>query len=359
MAGQPRQTPLCAVHQALGAQMIDFSGWLMPVQYDGILNEHHRTRTDATIFDTCHMGRFRISGERALDALSGILSTELRTMADGQCRYGFLLREDGGILDDTIAYRFGRTEWMVVVNAGTREKDGEWIRARLTSGAAFEDRSDSLAKVDVQGPNAMARVSEVLGYDAGSLRYFRFGKAVFRGQEVMISRTGYTGEKGVELYLDAGHVTALWEAFRNAGVSPAGLGARDTLRIEAGLPLYGHELSEAVTPAEAGMERYAAKPEPFIGREAVRERLAAGPTVRLCGFRVAGRQSARAGNKVLAPDGEIGYVTSGSFSPTLQCGIGMAYVRTGWVRPGCRVAIDTGRAPLEAEIRPYPFYRPG
>jgi aminomethyltransferase len=363
--------------------MIDFSGWLMPVQYDGILAEHHRTRTDAALFDTCHMGRFWVSGPGAMDALSGILTADLRTMADGQCRYGFLLREDGGILDDTIAYRFSGDEWMVVVNAGTREKDRAWIEAHLPSGVRFEDRSDTLAKIDVQGPNALGKVSSLLepgcphpglarpevrpapGRESlarnaiSALRYFRFARAAFQGHDVIVSRTGYTGEKGVELYVGAGHIVALWDALLMAGVKPAGLGARDTLRLEAGLPLYGHELSEHVTPVEAGMERYAAKKEPFMGRDAVRRRLAAGPRVRLCGFRVAGRQSARAGNKVLAEGREIGYVTSGSFSPTLQCGIGLAYVETARARPGSRLAVDTGRSQLEGEVVGVPFYRAG
>jgi aminomethyltransferase len=270
---------------------------------------------------------------------------------------------------------------MVVVNAGTREKDRAWIQAHLPSDVRFEDQSDTLAKIDVQGPNALAKVSSLLepgcphpglarpevrpapGRESlarnaiSALRYFRFTKAVFRGGDVIVSRTGYTGEKGVELYIDAAYIVALWEAFLKAGVKPAGLGARDTLRLEAGLPLYGHELSEEVTPVEAGMERYAAKAETFVGRDAIRQRLAAGPRVRLCGFRVAGRQSARAGNKVLAEGREIGYVTSGSFSPTLQYGIGLAYVETAWARLGSRLTVDTGRSKLDGECVAIPFYR--
>ena len=353
----PRQTPLCAAHQALGARMIDFSGWLMPVQYDGILAEHHRTRTDVSMFDTCHMGRFIVSGAGALDSLSGILSTDLRTMTDGQCRYGFLLRDDGGILDDTITYRFNTEKWMVVVNAGTRDKDSAWIRGHLPASVHFEDHSDILAKIDVQGPNALARVSSVVGCDVGALRYFRFMTTVSQKREIVVSRTGYTGEKGVELYVGTDHIIALWESFLKAGMKPAGLGARDTLRLEASLPLYGHELSEMVTPVEAGMERYAAKNEAFCGGDAVRRRLTQGPQVRLCGFRIEGRQSARAGNKVFANGQEIGRVTSGSFSPTLQKVIGFAYIASACTYPGNRVTVDTGRTQLDAELVRIPFYK--
>jgi aminomethyltransferase len=337
--------------------MIDFSGWLMPLQYDGIIAEHHRTRTDVSMFDTCHMGRFMVSGSGALDGLSGILSTDLRAMTDGQCRYGFLLQEDGGILDDTITYRFNAGKWMVVVNAGTRDKDSAWIRGRLPSSVNFEDCSGAMAKIDVQGPNAMTRVSSVLGCDVSHLRYFRYMTATVEGRKIIISRTGYTGEKGVEIYCDADRIVDLWETLLKAGVKPAGLGARDTLRLEAGLPLYGHELSETVTPVEAGMERYASKVEAFIGAEALRRRLGNGPQIRLCGFRIAGRQSARAGNRVLTDGREIGNVTSGSFSPTLQSAIGFAYIDAFWAHPGTWVTVDTGRALLAAEVVRLPFYK--
>jgi aminomethyltransferase len=357
MTESPRQTPLCASHQALGARMIDFSGWLMPVQYDGILAEHHRTRTDVTMFDTCHMGRFLVSGPGALDALSAILTADLRAVRDGQCRYGFLLNDEGGILDDTIAYRFNAERWMIVVNAGTRDKDRAWFQAHLPASVRFEDASDSLAKMDVQGPHALARVTAVLGADLAALGYFRFTTASFAGREVIVSRTGYTGEKGAELYIAADRIVPLWEAFLKAGVKPAGLGARDTLRLEAGLPLYGHELSEAVTPVEAGMERYAAKADAFVGKARVLQLLAQGPRKRLCGFRIEGRQTARAGSRVLADGVEIGQVTSGSFSPTLQVAIGLAYVEPARARPGAKVSVDIGRAQLEAELVEIPFYK--
>jgi len=350
------KTPLCDSHVKLGARMVDFSGWFMPVQYDGILAEHYRTRSDVTMFDTCHMGRFFVTGPGSMDGISRLLTTDVRAMEDGQCKYGFLLREDGGILDDLITYRFNAERWMIVVNAGTLPKDRDWIRSRLPAGVAFEDASVRMAKIDVQGPNAFATVTRVLGVDAASLAYFRF-KTFEYGGEAIVSRTGYTGEKGVELYVDASRIVELWDRFIKGGVKPAGLGARDTLRLEAGLPLYGHELSEDVTPVEAAMERYAAKAEPYVGSEAVRRHREQGPGKVLVGFKIEGRQSARAGQAVLHQGRRVGIVTSGSFSPTLQWVIGFAYVERILACVGNRIQVDTGRTVLEAQIASLPFYK--
>ncbi len=349
-------TPLHGRHQALEARLIEFGGWMMPVQYEGIQAEHVATRKAVTVFDTCHMGRFRFEGSGAIESLSHLLSQDLRTLRDGVCRYGFLLNDDGGVLDDTIVYRFDAEHWMLVVNAGTRAKDRAWITARLAGSVTFEDASDRLGKVDVQGPRSLEVVSTVLGRDLTMLPYFRFVEFTRGKDRLLVSRTGYTGEKGVEIYATADRIGPLWDDLLAAGVKPAGLGARDTLRLEAGLPLYGHELGEDVTPVEAGMERYAAKSEPFVGREAVLRRLAAGPAKRLCGFKTTGRQAARAGHRVLVAGQEAGVVTSGSFSPTLQCAIGFAYVATPHAPLGTRVTIDTGRAALDAELVQMPLY---
>ena len=346
MSPELHYTPLFERHQKLGARLIEFGGWMMPVQYEGIQAEHVATRTNLTVFDTCHMGRFCFDGSDSMEALSRLLSQDLHTLRDGVCRYGFLLNEEGGILDDTIIYRFDEQHWMLVVNAGTRAKDRDWIAARLPASVSFEDASDRLGKMDVQGPRSLDIVSKVLGRDLTALPYFRF----------VVSRTGYTGEKGVEIYAVTDQVGPLWDEFLAAGVKPAGLGARDTLRLEAGLPLYGHELSEDVTPVEAGMERYASKTEDFVGRDAVVRRLTTGPAKRLCGFRTAGRQAARAGHRVVAAGQDAGLVTSGSFSPTLQCAIGFAYVATPHATPGTWVTIDTGRATLDAELVRMPLY---
>jgi len=358
MTHEPMRTPLYDAHVKLGARMVDFSGWMMPIQYDGIIAEHHRTRTDVTMFDTCHMGRFRVAGPGSGEAINRLVTAELSTLKDGQCRYGFLLREDGGILDDLIVYRFDAEHWMIVVNAGTLPKDREWIRSRLPAGVMFEDASSRMAKLDVQGPKAFAKTAEVLGVDAASLGYFRF-RTFDYGGEAIVSRTGYTGEKGVELYVDATRIVELWDRFLAAGVKPAGLGARDTLRLEAGLPLYGHELSEDITPVEAGLERYLTKASAYIGSDVVRQRREQGPAKRLTGFRIEGRQAARAGQTVLVNNRPVGIVTSGSFAPTLQVAIGFAMVEMALAAPGTPVQVDTGRNCLDAVLVNPPFYKAG
>ncbi len=337
--------------------MVDFSGWSMPVQYDGILAEHHRTRTDVTMFDTCHMGRFRVTGPGSLEALNQLITTDLCSIKDGQCKYGFLLREDGGILDDLITYRFNAENWMIVVNAGTQSRDRDWIQAKLPAGVVFKDVSTTLAKLDVQGPNALACVRQVCGVEVAALGYFRFLTFDYGG-EAIASRTGYTGEKGIELYVDATGMVELWDHFLAAGVKPAGLGARDTLRLEAGLPLYGHELSEGVTPVEANMMRYVTKSSAYVGREAVLRHQAQRPEKILVGFKIEGRQSARSGQPVMMGGRHVGMVTSGSFGPTLQYVVGFANIETDLSAAGTQVQVDTGRAILEAVIVKPPFYKP-
>jgi len=345
-------------HVCLGARMVDFGGWDMPVQYDGIIAEHHRTRQDVTIFDTCHMDAFRVEGAGALDYLSRLVTQDLRSLADGRCRYGFLLRDDGGVLDDLIVYRFSSDRWMVVVNAGTAPGDFAWFRRHApTAGIVLQDLRDIQGKIDVQGPNSQRPVETLLGLDLAGMKYFSFRTFTVDGVAGVVSRTGYTGEHGYEIYAPVATTLAFWERLLALGVKPAGLGARDTLRLEAGLPLYGHELSTAVSPAEAGMTRYAAKNEDFIGRAAVKARQAGGLTSRLVGFRIAGRQSARNGNRVLDSAGAAaGHVTSGSFAPTLGYAIGCAYVRPDLAAPDTVLTIDMGSRQLEARVTPLPFY---
>jgi aminomethyltransferase len=353
-----RKAVLSESHVQLGARMVDFSGWDMPLQYDGILAEHHRTRTDVSMFDTCHMGRFLVTGPGTRAALDQLLAVDLEAMTDGQCKYGFLLREDGGVLDDVIVYRFSAERWMIVVNAGTQAGDRDWIRARLPATVTFTDVSRSLAKIDVQGPHALACVARVCGIEVDSLRYFRF-RTFDYGGEAIVSRTGYTGEKGVELYVESGRMVELWNRFLADGVKPAGLGARDTLRLEAGLPLYGHELSETVTPVEADMMRYVTKTTPYVGRAAVCQHQAQGPSTIRVGFRIEGRQAARAGQVVEFNGRPVGLVTSGSFGPTLQAVIGFADIEPACSAVGTRLQVETGRTRLEAVIVKPPFYKAG
>ncbi len=337
--------------------MTDFNGWYLPIQYDGIIAEHHRTRRKCSIFDTCHMGRFELTGSDTEANLRRLLTMDTAAMADGQCRYGFLLNDDAGIVDDLIVYRFNANLWWVIVNAGTRMNDLAWMQRHLSGLTVLTDLTSKLAKVDVQGPESPTVVSAVLRQDVSALPHFRFVPCKWAGKPSVASRTGYTGETGYEIYVDATDAVALWDTCVKSGAVPAGLGARDTLRLEAALPLYGHELSEGVTPVEAGLTRFVANPDDFIGRTAIEKRIAAGPGRLLVGFRTIDRRSARAEDRVFVGDRDAGYVTSGSFSPTLECGIGMAYLDPASTNPGQCLTIFTGRGKLQAATVPTPFYR--
>ena len=353
------RTILYDSHVRLGARMVDFGGWDMPVQYDGIIAEHHRTRQDVTLFDTCHMDAFRVEGPGSLDFLSRLVTQDLRSLADGRCRYGFLLREDGGVLDDLIVYRFASDRWMVVVNAGTAPGDFAWFQTHApASGVVLQDLRGIQGKIDVQGPNSLHPVATLLGMNLDDMGYFSFRTFHVDGVAGVVSRTGYTGEHGYEIYAPVATTLAFWERLLTMGFKPAGLGARDTLRLEAGLPLYGHELNNEVSPVEAGMTRYAAKNEAFIGRAALLARQTKGIQDRLVGFRIEGRQSARNGNRVLDAAGDVvGHVTSGSFAPTLGHAIGCAYVRPGLAATGTHLTIDLGSRQLTAQVTLLPFYR--
>ncbi len=350
------RTILYDCHVARDARLIDFGGWDMPVQYDGVLAEHARVRSDVGMFDTSHMDAFWVEGPDSLDALSRIVTQELRTLAVGGCRYGFMLKEDGGVIDDLIVYRMGETQWMPVVNAGTAPGDFEWMSRQCADTAtSVRDLRASQGKLDVQGPNALATLARVFGLDLSALRRFRWMRARVGADEWIVSRTGYTGEDGVEIYAPHAVIRSAWQALLDAGVKPCGLGARDTLRLEAGLPLYGHEFDLHTSPAETLWLRYCAKDEPFIGRDALLRRAVA-PARLLAPFRLEGRQTARHGQTVRAADGaEIGRVTSGSYGPTVGQAIGFASVLPAHAQPGTTIWIDNGRALLPATVATLPF----
>lgn len=353
------RTALYECHTALNARMIDFGGWDMPVQYEGVLAEHASVRNDAGVFDTSHMDAFWISGPDSLDALSRLVTQDLRSLPVGACRYGFLLNEDAGVIDDLIVYRMGEAEWMPVVNAGTATDDLDWMR-RHCDGArvTVEDLRGIQGKLDVQGPNAVAILKSVFGLDLSDLKRFRWTRVENESESWIVSRTGYTGADGVEIYPPAASMRRIWQALTAAGARPCGLGARDTLRLEAGLPLNGHEFDPATSPAEAGMMRYCAKDEPFIGKEALLRRAAA-PARLLVPFLLEGRQTARHGQSALLENGDvIGKVTSGSFCPTVGRALGFAYVAPAHASPGTRWFIDNGRSRLPAKVTTLPFLKP-
>ncbi len=354
------QTPLHGQHVALGARMAPFGGWDMPIQYAGIVEEHHHTRRSAGLFDICHMGEFIVKGTHAAADLDKLVTSRVGALTPGRSRYGFLLNEKGGVLDDLIACRIGTEEFMLVVNAGTTPKDKEWIEPHLSPDTYFEDISAITAKLDLQGPLAGEVLQPHTETDLSLLHYFGFAKGVVCGCDALVSRTGYTGEYGFELFVSVKDVEYLWQKLLTDNrVMPVGLGARDTLRLEAGLPLYGHELGEDRTPASTPFSFAVDREKEFIGKEAMAAVRDRGPSDRLVGLVLAGRQSARHGQPVMREGKAVGVVTSGSFGPSVGYAVAFAYVEADCAGPGTRLGIDTGRKTLDATVGTLPFYTGG
>jgi len=335
--------------------MAPFAGWDMPIQYEGIVAEHIHTRTAAAIFDICHMGEFLIHGPGARQQLEKAVSHRLDNLDPGKCRYGFLLNPQGGILDDLIVYCLETDSFMLVVNAACRADDFASLSGRLSAPVAIEDISDTTGKIDLQGPLSLDVLEKLLGADFRDLGYFSFRAATFEGDKLLVSRTGYTGELGYELYLPWDKTLALWEKLiADERVKPAGLGCRDTLRLEAGLPLYGHELDAEHTPAEAGMEKMLTSSANYVGKEgALRVRQ------RLIPISIAGRRSARTGDTVALPDGtRVGLITSGSFAPSLGSAIALAWIDEAHAAAD-KFIVLAAKTELPAQKACLPFYKEG
>ena len=347
-------TPLHAWHMNTKARMVPFAGWDMPVQYVGILEEHKHTRTRASIFDISHMGEFLLEGDGATDALARIATHNLATLSPGKCRYGFLLNESGGVLDDLIVYRLAQERYMLVVNGACIDSDFAWIESHLPKGLVFVNQSFEIAKIDLQGPESFAVLSRVLPGDWASLGYFGFRETNIVGFSLLVSRTGYTGELGYEFYLPWNKAQVLWERLiADEAVRPAGLGARDTLRLEVGLPLYGQDLDTLHTPVEAGYGAMLKSETEFIGKAGlaqVRERL--------IGLRIEGRRSARHYDEVFLGEEKVGIVTSGSIAPSLGCCIALAYVQAA-VADNATFTVKGAKTSLEATRVDMPFYTSG
>lgn len=335
--------------------MAPFAGWNMPIQYTGIIQEHEQTRKSASIFDICHMGEFIVSGAGAGEALGKALSTNLATLAEGRCRYGFLLTEQGGIMDDLITYRLEADKYMLVVNASCIKQDYDALRERLPQNIELNDLSDSMGKIDLQGPRSLEVLAEVLPSDWNTVPYFGFRETAFDGDKILISRTGYTGELGYEIYVPAGKAIKMWELLLTSPlVKPAGLGARDTLRLESGLPLNGQDLDPSHTPAEVGYSAMLTSEANYVGK-------AAAKNIRqvLTALTIPGRRSARHGHKVLTMDGkEAGVVTSGSFAPSLGYAVALAYIEKD-LSGQDKYMIQADRTALEASRAELPFYKDG
>lgn len=354
------KTPLFDTHRKLGARMAPFAGWQMPIQYEGILREHEYTRTHASLFDICHMGEFDIEGPTAASDLDKLLTQSVSTMKAGQCRYGYLLNEDGGVLDDLICYRRGPAHFWLVVNAGTKQSDAAWIKKHLSAQTEFTDISGAIAKLDIQGPASRAEMEAAFGTTLPDLAYFRFADINIMEVPCTLSRTGYTGEWGYELYMPFHAAAEFWQMLlERSRIKPAGLGARDTLRLEMGYPLYGQELTPARTPVAAGGKPFLALDTEFTGHKAVQADLENGTPERLVGLRLDGKQAARAGDWVLCDKKKAGVVTSGSLSPSLGVAVALAYVNSDLATSGRTLGLDVRGKSLTATVVDLPFYRGG
>ncbi|MFD2469555.1 glycine cleavage system aminomethyltransferase GcvT [Amycolatopsis silviterrae] len=357
------ETPLQQVHQDLGALFTDFAGWSMPVRYASELAEHKAVREAAGLFDLSHMAEIYVRGAQAADVLDYALVGNLTGVKPGRARYTMICDADGGVLDDLVVYRLADEEYLVVANAGNAAVVADALAERVAGfDAVVENRSEDTALIAVQGPKAVEVLAAVTDADLASLKYYASVPAVVKGHEVLLARTGYTGEDGFELFVPAAQAPALWalltEAGQEHGLVPCGLACRDTLRLEAGMPLYGNELSRELNPFAAGLGRVVKfeKPGDFVGRAALEElKKADVPRVRV-GLRGTGRRAPRHGYAVLSGDATIGEITSGALSPTLGYPIAMAYVDREHSEPGTALSVDIRGRVEPVEVVALPFY---
>lgn len=354
----PQRTVLHDWHVARGARMVDFAGWDMPVQYSSIIEEHNTVRSAAGLFDISHMGRLSFGGPDALALIQRVFTNNAGTLKDGQVRYGLVCNDQGGIRDDVLVYRwpYGYT---MVVNASNREKIVAWLaESKGTMNVEIRDQTMETCMIAVQGPKAIELCRGLTEADADKLGYYFATPTTYKGKPCVVSRTGYTGEDGVEYMLGAGQGVQLWEELLSRGAKPCGLGARDTLRLEAAMPLYGHELSEEIDPFQAGVA-WAVKLEKgdFRGRESLMKRRQDANLRQRIGLELQGKRIAREGAKVMAGGKEVGIVSSGTFGPTVNKSIAMAYVDPAVKEPGTAVEVDIRGKAEAARVVPLPFYQ--
>ena len=357
-----RETPLHAVHERLGASFTDFAGYQMPVRYSSDLAEHHAVRQGAGLFDLSHMAEFECAGPQVEAFLDYALSNSLSALVDGQAKYSLLLADDGGVIDDLIVYRLGEHKYLIVANAANRDVAVEALQARAAGfDVSVADTSDEWALIALQGPVAASILESSpveLSMPLADLRYYRITTGSYGGYEVLVARTGYTGEDGTEIFIHSSETEALWNSLMEVGedqLTLCGLACRDTLRLEAGMPLYGHELSLDVTPAQAGLSAVVVNTkESFVGKDAA---LVHKTSRVLVGLSAEGKRAPRAGYPVLDSSGTVvGEITSGALSPTLGHPIAMAYVEAEHSEPGTELVVDVRGASLPVTVTTLPFY---
>lgn len=357
------KTPLFEEHVRLGASMVPFGGWSMPVQYTNVIDEHLATRNNAGIFDICHMGELMVSGNKAEQFLQRMVTNDISKLRGMQSCYNCLCNEHGTAMDDLFVYKLWQNKFFLVVNAGTIKKDYEWLLRNNSEGVLIEDLSGETAKIDVQGPFAEKAMQKIVDIELKQVKRFYAEFTGIKGipSKALISRTGYTGEDGFEIYFEPGYARQLWndilEAGKEFGMKPCGLGARDTLRLEACYSLYGHELNEAITPIEAGLG-FIVKPEKeFIGKKILEKQLKEGTERKLVCFQMEDKAVPRENYGIFKGDEKIGHVSSGTFSPSFKKGIGMGFVRAEFSKSGEEISIEVRGKRYKAVTVPRPFYR--
>jgi aminomethyltransferase len=359
-----RKTPLNAVHRESGAKMVPFGGWEMPVEYSGLIAEHLAVRRAAGLFDVSHMGEFEVAGPGALAFLQRVTANDVGRLREGQAQYSAFPMANGAPVDDVVVYRRAPDRFLLVVNASCIEKDWAWLQSQGPAGCELTDRSGDYALMALQGPAASAILQPLTAVDLAGLAYYHFAEGEVRGHPALVARTGYTGEDGFELFVAPDRADPLWRelmaAGREQGLVPAGLGARDTLRLEARMCLYGSDMDETTTLVEAGLgwivSLDVAKGD-FIGRGVLEDQKKNGAPRRLAGFEVVGRGIARHGYPVFLGDAEAGKVTSGSYAPFLQKNIGLVYLPTPKATPGTTFDVEVRGKRVPARVVPTPFYK--
>jgi aminomethyltransferase len=358
------RTSLYERHEPLGAQIVDFAGWEMPIRYAGIIAEHRATRTHAGLFDVSHMGEIHITGPQAGFFINAIVTNDISKAKPGRAVYSPMCTEDGGTVDDLLVYVLGEEKYLLVVNAANTDKDFAWIRGHAPQGVSVTNVSRRYAQIAIQGPNALAILSKLTKTDLASVKYYHFIQDVadIPGGPGLVSRTGYTGEDGFEMYMPWDNAPVLWDALMDAGaplgIVPAGLGARDTLRLEAAMPLYGHELGPDITPIQAGLTRFVKFDKgDFVGRDALLKQSESGGYTRLTGLILKERGIPRAGYPVLKDDTIIGTVTSGGQAPYLEKAIALALVSPQYTEPGTQLTVGIRDRHVPAEAAVLPFYK--